>query len=79
MKVYAFPIFDYLCYDGKLLVTGALYNEEGKFLVSANGIGLEGFKERVKEMCKVRNYEFEYCKQAPQWLIRKIMEVRDEQ
>ncbi len=75
MKVYAFPVVDYYTYDGKLLVTGALYSEEGKFLVSVNGVGLKGFQEKVEEMCKVRNYEPEYSHQAPQWLIRKIMEA----
>lgn len=75
MKIYAFPVLDYLCHNGELLVTGALYNEEGKFLVSVNGIGLRGFQEKVEEMCKFRGYEPEYSHQAPQWLIRKIMEA----
>lgn len=75
MKVYAFPVIDYLCYDGKLLITGGLYNEDGKFLVSVNGIELKGFEAKAKEMCEVRNYELKYSNQAPQWLIRKIMEI----
>ena len=79
MKVYAFPIDDYLCHDGKLLVTGALYNEEGKFLVSVNGIELKGFEIKAKEMCEVRKYELEYFNQAPQWFIRKIKEFESKE
>jgi hypothetical protein len=81
MKVYGFPVFSYLCFDGQLLITGGLYDENGKFLVSVNEYGLIMFEHRVKEMCKVRNYDVEYCKQAPQWLIKKIkaLEIKENQ
>lgn len=78
MKVYAFPISSYLCQNGILLVNGRLYDENGRFLVSVDATGLKEFELRVWQMCKVRGYEPEYHKQAPQWLIRKIKKFSEQ-